>query len=230
MPRLNAIPYQPAPAGPARPATLHTLREAWLDAAVEILRPRYADLNAPLPDRIAVSCGFPGGSGAHYNVIGQCWHPIASADHRTQIFVSPILDDAVRVLDVLEHELVHAAVGTAAGHKGEFKRVAVGIGLTGPMTATVASPELAEFNARIVDRLGPYPHGRLMPGMPTLPLPPGAPIPSPMPPGRCPGGRKPQRGRLRLWICSCAVPVKVRVASDDFRATCDRCAAPFRRG
>jgi len=33
--------------------------------------------------------------------------------------------------------------------------------------------------------------------------------------------------RLRLWICDCQKPVKVRVASDDFRATCGLCAQPF---
>lgn len=35
--------------------------------------------------------------------------------------------------------------------------------------------------------------------------------------------------RLRLWECSCEPPVKVRVASDDFQATCKRCGEPFTR-
>lgn len=35
--------------------------------------------------------------------------------------------------------------------------------------------------------------------------------------------------RLRLWVCGCDEPVKVRVASDDFRATCERCASSFTR-
>jgi hypothetical protein len=34
--------------------------------------------------------------------------------------------------------------------------------------------------------------------------------------------------RLRLWTCDCQKPVKVRVASDNFRATCDLCGHPFR--
>jgi len=35
--------------------------------------------------------------------------------------------------------------------------------------------------------------------------------------------------RLRLWVCDCAKPVKVRVSSDDFRAHCDLCNAAFKR-
>lgn len=35
--------------------------------------------------------------------------------------------------------------------------------------------------------------------------------------------------RLRLWECECDKPVKVRVASDDFRATCDVCEQAFTR-
>lgn len=33
--------------------------------------------------------------------------------------------------------------------------------------------------------------------------------------------------RLRLWQCHCAKPVKVRIASDDFQATCNRCGTEF---
>jgi hypothetical protein len=35
--------------------------------------------------------------------------------------------------------------------------------------------------------------------------------------------------RLRLWECECERPVKVRVASDDFKAHCDTCGEPFSR-
>jgi hypothetical protein len=40
----------------------------------------------------------------------------------------------------MAHELVHAAVGIAAGHGKEFRRVAKGIDLAGSMTATTAGP------------------------------------------------------------------------------------------
>lgn len=35
--------------------------------------------------------------------------------------------------------------------------------------------------------------------------------------------------RLRLWECHCDKPVKVRIASDDFQATCKVCGTDFER-
>jgi hypothetical protein len=74
-----------------------------------------------------------------------------------------VLSDAVRVLDVLAHELIHAIEPTA-GHGAAFKRIALGIGLTGKMTATVAGPELAARLAVYAAELGEYPHAQLNPG------------------------------------------------------------------
>jgi hypothetical protein len=34
---------------------------------------------------------------------------------------------------------------------------------------------------------------------------------------------------MRLWQCDCPKPVKVRVASDNFQATCHRCGTSFKR-
>jgi hypothetical protein len=60
----------------------------------------------------------------------------------------------------LRHELVHAA--GRRGHGKEFKTLAVELGLTGPMTATVASPELLDFiNWTLLPKLGKYPHGAI---------------------------------------------------------------------
>ena len=36
---------------------------------------------------------------------------------------------------------------------------------------------------------------------------------------------KKQKTRLRLWVCQC--PIKVRIASDDFRALCLKCECQF---
>jgi hypothetical protein len=55
---------------------------------------------------------------------------------------------------------VHAA--GRRGHGKEFKTLAVELGLTGPMTATVASPELSDFiNWTLLPQLGQYPHGAI---------------------------------------------------------------------
>ena len=137
-------------------------REAWLCAAADMLAPMFADAGAPLPDRIRYSVGFMGGrSSAKLRAIGQCWDASASADGTTEIFIHPSICEPVQVLSILAHELVHAAVGVQAGHKGPFKRVALAIGLEGKMESTNAGSELAETLTEIADLLGPLPHAKL---------------------------------------------------------------------
>jgi hypothetical protein len=138
-------------------------REEWLVAAIERLAPLFAALDEQLPT-VRVSVGWPGGRGKKGSVIGQCWSSAASADKVAQLFISPVLADAARVLDVLAHELVHAIDDCESGHKGRFARIAKGIGLTGKMTATVAGDELKAKLDAISAELGPYPHAALAQG------------------------------------------------------------------
>lgn len=65
-----------------------------------------------------------------------------------------------QIAAILAHELVHAAVGIAAGHGKAFKRVAAGLGLVGPMRAT--TPGDAFLAAA-----GSLPHARLNTGSET---------------------------------------------------------------
>lgn len=138
-------------------------REEWLGALVDALRPRFTELGHPLPERIRVSCGWPstGGTSRNRKTIGQAWSPKCSADGTHETFVSPVLGTAEDVGHVLVHELVHHAVGVAAGHKSPFRKLALAIGLEGKMTATTAGPELTERLHALAERLGPYPHARL---------------------------------------------------------------------
>src|SRR5690606_40933556 len=89
-------------------------REDWLQRATLELRDRFTAAEFPLPEKLHLSVGFPakGGLGARKRVVGQCWPGTVSADGVHHIFISPLLGDAVEVLAVLVHELVHAAVGT----------------------------------------------------------------------------------------------------------------------
>jgi hypothetical protein len=91
----------------------------------------------------------------------ECWSTEASSDGHSELFVSPGLTEGSRILDVLAHELVHATVGTAAGHKKPFKQCALAIGLQGPMRATTASPEFVVWTGMLIERIGPYPAGYL---------------------------------------------------------------------
>lgn len=145
-----------------------TTREEWLVEAIAALTPLFEENEVTLP-AVKVSVGWPGGQGRKNSVIGQCWSPEVAADAVSHVFISPVLDDSIRVLDVLAHELVHAvnfAAGDACGHKGAFVRIAKAIGLTGKMTATVAGDDLKEHLTAIAEDLGDYPHGALMAGAP----------------------------------------------------------------
>lgn len=138
-------------------------REEWLQAAIALLAPMvdYETQKQGLmtPERIHVSVGFPS-TGRGGKRIGECWAKTASADESPHVFIHPSLSDGVRVLGVLIHEMIHA-VGIM-GHKSDFRRPAVALGLTGKMTATEESDELkSTLQTMIDDDLGEYPHARL---------------------------------------------------------------------
>lgn len=142
-------------------------REDWLLRAAELLRPVIETLGGDdiaLP-ALRVSVGFPLGSrgGKSTHAIGQCWAATCSADKTHELFISPELSEPARVLDVLAHELVHAAVGIEEGHGKAFGRVARAIGLEGKMTATVAGEAFTQLAATLLPELGPYPHATLLP-------------------------------------------------------------------
>jgi hypothetical protein len=134
-------------------------RELWLEQATDRLREGLFKQNGFEVPKARVSVGFPGGGSARKR-IGEHWHPRASDDQVSQVFISPVLSDAVQVLDVLAHELVHAIVPDA-GHKAPFRAIAVKIGLTGKMTATVAGPELKAKLEALGKELVEYPHSKI---------------------------------------------------------------------
>ena len=59
------------------------------------------------------------------------------------------------------HEFIHAVDDCRNGHKGPFRKMALAMGLCGPMRATHPGPELTERLNVLSDQLGPYPHARL---------------------------------------------------------------------
>lgn len=141
-------------------------REAYLLRAADWMRANlFAPVGVTVPP-VRVSTGFTGSRSGN-RAIGSCWNGKASADGLAQVFISPVLSETARVLDVLAHELVHAA-HPDAGHGKVFKKTALAIGLEGKMRATVAGEALAKrLNALACPEtgvLGPYPHAQLDPG------------------------------------------------------------------
>jgi hypothetical protein len=137
-------------------------REDYLVEYIDLLRPLFWDRNIILPDNLRVSCGWPRAHGRQGSLaIGQCFARQASRDTTSEIFISPVLDDAVDVGAVLVHELIHAWDDCRHGHRGPFRKAALAVGLQGKMRATTAGPELKERLNALCSHLGPYPHAKL---------------------------------------------------------------------
>ncbi len=157
----------------------HPNRESWLNDVASRLRPAFAQLGAPLPDRLRIAIGFSS-TGRRAKATGECWDSAASADATFEILVRPDLAEAEGALGLpvaaaLARELVHAAVGIQAGRGPAYRKVAHSIGLVGPMRATSPGPAFLALIAPpssprphrpaliapVLDAAGPLPHARL---------------------------------------------------------------------
>lgn len=134
-------------------------REQWLMAAVEHIAPIFEMRGYSIPP-VKVSVGFPssGGKGRH---LGQCWSSKSAVDGINQIFIAPHLQTPFDFLDTLVHELVHAVDDCESGHGENFKKIAIDVGLKGPMRSAGAGDLLKQDLIRIANILGTFPHGRL---------------------------------------------------------------------
>lgn len=140
--------------------TPHPTRESWLLAAVALLRPVFIAKHHVIPAQVMVSCGFAS-TGVRSHHIGQCWPTTSSANAQNQIFISPALHEPIEVLDTLVHELVHAVDDCKHKHGPAFRKIALSLGLKGPMRSANAGPELRQTLAQMAQQLGAYPHGKL---------------------------------------------------------------------
>jgi hypothetical protein len=120
-------------------------REQWLERAATLIRDSLIPQLDGHPYR--VSCGWPATAALSHGKrrTGECWFPVHSSDHKTHnLFISPVLQNPVEVLETLAHELIHVAAGPNVGHKGAFVRIAKSIGFKAPWTSTPATPALIE--------------------------------------------------------------------------------------
>lgn len=178
--------------------TIRDTREAWLERAIDALRPRFIEIGLPLPERIHVSVGFGYGAKSESAImLGQCWARAASEDEVNHVFVSPEVHDTAMVLMILLHELIHAADNCESGHKGRFAEAAVRLGFEGKMLDPEPSIELAVELMCLAETLGEYPHGALHPARVQVAVAPnGSPTP-----GRLHSGPRKQSTRMLKVMC-----------------------------
>lgn len=142
-------------------------------------------------------------------------------------------ESAIQLAGTTIHETAHVLAGSGAGHGKAWKEACQRLGLGGPEQglAVAAGQEYdpSHFAPDILPSIVAL--GEPGDGLPAFRGHTSTWAPAPCPMGRGIRGGKsygPGSGRLRLWECQCSPkPVKVRVASDDFRATCDRCGSAF---
>ncbi len=137
-------------------------RETWLANLTDHYRAWFKDAGYEVPENIRVNCGWPIGNALRgksgTRTIGQCFDPTWSESGLHEIFISPAINDSLKVGGVLVHEIAHAVVGTKHGHKAPFKRCALAVGLDGKMTATTETQALNDYTQQFIDANGEYPH------------------------------------------------------------------------
>lgn len=144
--------------------TIDVTRESWLYRAAAqletcVLEPK--GLEAVEGLRLTVGWPSTGGTRAKKRVIGQCFPTEASKGGLQEIFISPTLGDAKDVLATLQHEMLHAIVGTKHKHDATFAKACKDTGLEGKPTATVAGEELLATYEMLLRNLPAYPHVEL---------------------------------------------------------------------
>jgi len=133
-------------------------REEWLCRAIRELGWVFAEAGYELPP-LRASIGWTSRGKGRW--LAECWPRSASSIGINEIFVAPTEDDSVMILDHLTHELVHAVDDCASGHGRTFRRIALDVGLVGPMPRATAGQSLLRRLGGIVECLGPIPHQRL---------------------------------------------------------------------
>lgn len=139
-------------------------------------------------------------------------------------------ESLVQLAGTTVHELAHVLAGRGAGHGRMWKRAAKVLGLhVAKASGQTYSP--AHFDPALWNEISLLPPPA--DGRPTALLRNYLLVPPPCPLGvgtRMGTSRGPGSGsRLKLWLCACEPPVRVRVARKDFGATCHACGQSFRR-
>jgi hypothetical protein len=178
--------------------------------------------------KLLYGAGLPG-------VRGLCYYSAWRADGPVDVLEigARSEESLVQLSGTTIHESAHALAGPGAGHGPDWKTAAQRLGLVRALAAGQAYED-SELSPVLLARLkaiapptdgNPHFHEAL-----NHPTPLGTrPRPCSLGIG-VRGGRSRGKGsgsRLRLYHCSCEPPVKVRVASDELRAHCDRCGKPF---
>ena len=151
-------------------------REEWLEEAASIMGP-WIDETQTMSEKkksqrykaqkVRFSCSLLGAGMTKSSALAHCHYKQATGNGFHEIRMGVQIDgrkkmiESARIADILLHEMIHT-VTFGHGHKGDFRRVAIQVGLKGKMTSTIASEELtASIIDDVVRVLGKYPHKKV---------------------------------------------------------------------
>jgi|TARA_R110000765_G_scaffold93293_1_gene175970 hypothetical protein len=133
----------------------------WLEKATQELQTQvFTPAKLRVPNQLRLNVGSMTGTAKDRNhTLGCCYRKdVANGVNMITLNISTTqAKDSGRVLDVLVHELIHAIDNNKHGHKGEFRKMALAVGLKGKMTATIATKKLKKVLAGIVKKIGKFP-------------------------------------------------------------------------
>lgn len=210
----------------------NTTHEEFVHAVRKVVAPRVADAGARERLLAAKLVYGSGPNGVRGVTFFGAWQ-----NGETQDFleITAIGEESyVQLAGTTIHELAHSLAGWSAGHSADWKAAAAVLGLQAAQAAGQHYTP-ADFEPSVWAAIEALPHPT--DGQPSFQRSgrvPAKPKPCPMGIGTR-GGKSRGAGsgsRLRLWVCGCPEGTpgrKVRVASDDWDATCNRCREPYLR-
>ena len=146
---------------------IYPTREDWLTAAVSELKPFFLLNGVSISDKIRVSCALPSNAKrTNFKSVGECFPNTNSADAHFEIFISPVLDDPVKVFETLIAMLCHTANG-ALNHGKPYQKIADAMLLLPNGTQSARYKSVTHGDAfvqaykQIIDSLGAYVHAEL---------------------------------------------------------------------
>lgn len=165
---------------------------------------------------------------------GTCFYDRWSREHTHDVIeIAAFNEESIEQLwETMAHELAHTIAGHDAGHGPDWKRIAKRLGLRRPKASGHAgSQELDPIVMEVLRQIPLPKDGKPVNGSaPVVRTEPTSGSTCPLGIGTREGNsRGPGSGsRLRLHMCECSdPPVRARVASNEFDATCGKCGSKF---
>ena len=139
-------------------------REEYLQRAYVLLNEIAFKPNGQECPKINVACSWIVGTrAANKKTLGQCSSRSASGANINEIRIVPTVDDSFEAIDTLAHEMAHAVDDCQNGHKGQFKKICLAVGLDGNkhMRYAEAGEKLGKTIKNIIATIGDYPHAKV---------------------------------------------------------------------